>query len=66
MGCPRCDRVRIERDGAGIRCAVCGMPYDPYQELSAEFCEGRAPLRCIEGTQRAHGSLLATHPRLTR
>jgi len=29
MGCPRCNRVRIERDGETFRCAVCGMPYDP-------------------------------------
>ena len=29
MACPRCNRVRIERDGDDFRCAICGMPYDP-------------------------------------
>src|SRR5579864_881327 len=36
MVCPRCDRARIERDGAVIRCAVCGMPYDPTPDREAQ------------------------------
>jgi ribosomal protein L37AE/L43A len=36
MVCPRCDRARIERDGAVIRCAVCGMSYDPRPNITTE------------------------------
>lgn len=36
MVCPRCGRVRIERYGGGIRCAICGTFHDPSQELMAQ------------------------------
>jgi hypothetical protein len=36
MVCPRCGRVRIERYGVGIRCAICGTFYDPSQELTVQ------------------------------
>ena len=29
MVCPRCDSARIEHCGASIRCAICGLSYDP-------------------------------------
>lgn len=29
MVCPRCSRARIERNGENVRCAVCGMDYNP-------------------------------------
>ena len=32
MLCPRCHQVRIERNGLIVRCAVCGMSYDPDQK----------------------------------
>jgi hypothetical protein len=35
MLCPRCDRARIQRDGVSVRCAVCGMSYDPDQQLQS-------------------------------
>ena len=43
MVCPRCDRVRIERDGMVIRCAVCGMSYDP-QGTRDQFSDNGASL----------------------
>jgi len=36
MVCPRCDRARIERDGVIMRCAVCGMSYDPNEETKTD------------------------------
>jgi uncharacterized Zn finger protein (UPF0148 family) len=44
MGCPRCDRVRIECDGKIFRCAVCGMPYDPYVGTHSSVLEEDARL----------------------
>ena len=44
MVCPRCDRARIERDGAVIRCAVCGMSYDPSPELATQSPQNGAAL----------------------
>jgi ribosomal protein L37AE/L43A len=44
MVCPRCDRARIERDGAVIRCAVCGMSYDPSPEITTHLVEKGAAL----------------------
>jgi len=35
MLCPRCSRARIERNGIAVRCAVCGMSYDPHTETLA-------------------------------
>lgn len=35
MLCPRCDRARIQRDGVSVRCAVCGMSYDPDQQVQS-------------------------------
>ena len=32
MLCPRCHRARIERNGMTVRCAVCGISYDPNQK----------------------------------
>jgi hypothetical protein len=32
MLCPRCERARIQRDGVSVRCAICGMSYDPDQQ----------------------------------
>ena len=45
MMCPRCDSARIERWGAGIRCAICGMSYDPNQESAPESREANLALR---------------------
>ena len=46
---PRCDRVQIERDGNGFRCAVCGMPYDPnLQTLSLRTVPDAAPELSLE------------------
>jgi hypothetical protein len=42
MVCPRCDRARIERNGSRIRCAVCGMPYDPDQIITTQSREQSA------------------------
>lgn len=39
MVCPRCARVRIERDGVLVRCAVCGMTYNPSQDLTIPASE---------------------------
>ena len=44
MVCPRCDRVRIERDGAVIRCAVCGMSYDPTPDITPQCPDSDAAL----------------------
>lgn len=44
MVCPRCDRARIERDGAVIRCAVCGMSYDPSPDIRSQSAENGAAL----------------------
>jgi hypothetical protein len=44
MVCPRCDSARIERDGVVIRCAVCGMSYDPTRDLTAQSPEHGAAL----------------------
>lgn len=44
MVCPRCDRARIERDGAVIRCAVCGMSYDPTRDMAAQSPDSGAAL----------------------
>jgi len=44
MVCPRCDRARIERDGTVIRCAVCGMSYDPSPDLRTQSAENGAAL----------------------
>lgn len=39
MGCPRCNRMRVESDGQRVRCAVCGMPYEP--ELGKQCSGGK-------------------------
>lgn len=44
MVCPRCDRARIERDGAVIRCAVCGMSYDPSPDITTQSLGNGASL----------------------
>jgi hypothetical protein len=44
MVCPRCDRARIERDGAVIRCAVCGIYYDPTRDMATQSPENGAAL----------------------
>ena len=44
MVCPRCDRARIEHDGVMIRCAVCGMSYDPTPYVATQISEHDAAL----------------------
>jgi ribosomal protein L37AE/L43A len=44
MVCPRCERARIERDGAVIRCAVCGMSYNPSPDTTTQSLENGAAL----------------------
>ena len=51
MVCPRCDRARIELDGSSIRCAVCGLSYDPNQELTAPSRESHAADSLYRGTR---------------
>ena len=43
MLCPRCHRVRIERNGVIVRCAVCGMSYDPNPQATAPSPKPGAP-----------------------
>ena len=42
MVCPRCDRAQIERDGVVIRCAVCGMSYEPSRDITTQSLENCA------------------------
>jgi rubredoxin len=43
MVCPRCSRARIEGSGVSIRCAICGMSYDPNDEPNGPSKKHSAP-----------------------
>ena len=49
MVCPRCDSARIEHCGANIRCAICGMSYDPNSQSKAQ--SQSAPIPILENLQ---------------
>lgn len=69
MMCPRCDSARIERWGAGIRCAVCGMSYDPNQGPSLGLNQASAtqsrepgvPIPLLEDSQSFAFEKTAAH-----
>jgi ribosomal protein L37AE/L43A len=64
MVCPRCDRARIERDGAVIRCAVCGMSYDPSPDITTHLVE--KALHCRTGSQLRRSFLSVGLPHTRR
>ncbi len=51
MTCPRCDSARIEPWGASIRCAICGMSYDPNQDSATQSQQQSVPIPLLEDSQ---------------
>ena len=49
MVCPRCESARIEHCGASIRCAICGLSYDP--NLQTKVQPPSAPTPILENLQ---------------
>ena len=69
MMCPRCDSARIERWGATIRCAICGMSYDPnhgpnpgpMQAAATQSREPSVPITLLEDSQSFAFEKTAVH-----